>query len=353
MKVEANYLQIISVSTSIIAFAIIVLIAQALKSIFVPMIFAIFIAFMLAPLIRWFFKKKVPRPIILIIIGIVLLCLLAIAIVLVYTGVTTFANEFPKYQPKITNLFLKVANYFQFNPADASFYTEKGLNLLGLLNKLSLNNILTDIMNNFVSLFSYVLLTIFFVIFIVSDNNRFLERLLNLFFHDQSKIHEMLGRMEKQLITYLLTKTMFNMFNGFTSAVLLALVGVDFSVLTGLLIFVFGFIPEIGSVIAAIFPISFCFFEFGLGWQLVLTIIILVGVNSFVGNYIEPKVMGYRLNLSPIIILSTLVFWAWVWGPIGMFLAVPITSMFNIILNQLKAFKQFSSVINYDNDEYS
>jgi predicted PurR-regulated permease PerM len=131
-----------------------------------------------------------------------------------------------------------------------------------------------------------------------------------------------------------------------TSATFIYFMRIDFPILSGFLFFTFSFVPEIGSVVAAMFPIIFCFLKFGFSWQLFVTIIALLVINSTFGNYLEPKLMGYQFNLSPILIIFVLILWGWIWGPIGMLLAVPITAMLNIVFKELDKFKEVRTILN-------
>jgi len=106
--------------------------------------------------------------------------------------------------------------------------------------------------------------------------------------------------------------------------IFLLILGVDFALLWGLLAFLLGYIPSVGFWFALIPPFILALFEFGITKAL----IVLVGyilINGSVQNFLQPKMMGSGLNLSPLVVVISLFFWAWVLGPIGALLAVPMT----------------------------
>src|SRR5262249_7601952 len=110
-----------------------------------------------------------------------------------------------------------------------------------------------------------------------------------------------------------------------------ALLGLDFPLLWGLLVFVMNFIPTIGSLIATIPPVVLALPQFGPGRAAVILLGFVV-VHTLLGNVLEPSLMGRRLGLSTLVVLISLIFWGWLWGPVGMLLAVPLTMLVKISL---------------------
>jgi AI-2 transport protein TqsA len=111
----------------------------------------------------------------------------------------------------------------------------------------------------------------------------------------------------------------------------LSLIGVDFAPTWGLLAFLLNFIPNIGSIIAAVPAILLALIQLGLPSAL-LTLLGYLVVNITIGNFLEPRVMGRSLGLSTLVVFLSLLFWGWVLGPIGMVLSVPLTMTAKIAL---------------------
>ena len=113
--------------------------------------------------------------------------------------------------------------------------------------------------------------------------------------------------------------------------VLLALIGVDYPVLWGALAFLLNFIPNIGSIIAAVPPVLLALIQLGVAQAALVAGGFLV-INMAIGNFLEPRYMGQGLGLSTLVVFLSLVFWGWVLGPVGMLLSVPLTIAVKIAL---------------------
>ncbi|MEX1365410.1 MAG: AI-2E family transporter [Nannocystaceae bacterium] len=134
---------------------------------------------------------------------------------------------------------------------------------------------------------------------------------------------------------YLVIKTVVSAVTGVIAGLILGALGVDFPVLWGLVAFLLNFIPTVGSVIAAFPPIALSLVQPGLGWLTALAVAAgYLAINTVIGNIIEPQLLGRRLGLSPLVVFLSLVFWGWVWGPVGMLLSVPLTIAARIVLER-------------------
>ncbi|HMP73471.1 MAG TPA: AI-2E family transporter [Kiritimatiellia bacterium] len=133
---------------------------------------------------------------------------------------------------------------------------------------------------------------------------------------------------------YIGMKTIMSLLTGALITGLLFAAGVDYPILLGVLAFLFNFIPNIGSVMAGVPGVFLAFVEYGLGRAIFVGVGYVV-INIFVSNVIEPRYMGRGLGLSPTVIVISLIFWAWVLGPIGMLLSVPLTMSLKIAMETL------------------
>ena len=156
------------------------------------------------------------------------------------------------------------------------------------------------------------------------------------------KLTKILARIHQDVHRYIFTKTLVNLIVATGTVLILLVFGVDFPLLTGVVAFFLAFIPNFGSVIAAAIPAIICILQFNTFGIAFLVIACLIVYQNFVGNFLEPKMMGSSLNLSPLVVLLSLIFWGWVWGVWGMVLAVPITSIIKIICEHVATLRPIS-----------
>ena len=149
---------------------------------------------------------------------------------------------------------------------------------------------------------------------------------------------ERFSRMANEIQRYIGIKTAVSVATGLLIGVWVGVLGVDFAIFWGLVAFVLNFIPNLGSIIAAVPTTLLATVQIGVGRALLVALGYLV-VNMVIGNFIEPHLMGRRLGLSTLVVVLSLVFWGWVWGPIGMLLSVPLTMVVKIMLENTEEFR--------------
>lgn len=136
----------------------------------------------------------------------------------------------------------------------------------------------------------------------------------------------------RELQRYLAIKTLMSIVIGLSAAGWVAFLGVDFAVLCGMLAFAFHFVPNVGAVLAAVPAMLVAFVQYDPAKALAVAAGYAV-IGLGLGNLVEPALLGRRLNLSPLSVFLSLVIWGWIWGPIGMFLSVPLTMALKILFD--------------------
>ncbi len=145
-------------------------------------------------------------------------------------------------------------------------------------------------------------------------------------------------RVMREIQHYMGIKTAVSLATGLLIGAWVGVLRVDFAVFWGLVAFILNFIPNIGSIIASVPTTILALVQFGVGRALLVALGYLI-VNMVIGNFIEPPLMGRRLGLSTLVVVLSLVFWGWVWGPVGMLLSVPLTMVVKILLENTDGFR--------------
>ncbi|PKN75195.1 MAG: AI-2E family transporter [Candidatus Cloacimonetes bacterium HGW-Cloacimonetes-2] len=334
----------------IIAVPVIVLILKTLATVFIPLLFAVFISFVFAPMRTWLAKRKVPLWINIGLMVLVILVVFALVGGLVYAAVVGFIQQMPKYQAKMVESFNSLeASLSQLSAQlDIAFAKIPNFDSSQLFRStdLSVTKLLTGTMGSFMSFGSTAFLTAIILLFMVTGAGKLEQRLKNVMNEEENRqTLDTILRIEAQIQRYFANKSLISLMTAVVGMIVLWIFGVDFVIVAGLLIFTMNFIPNIGSIIATAFPLLVCLLQYGFDFRVVAVAALLMGSEMFFSNYLEPKYMGQKLNLNPIVILVSLVFWGYVWGIVGMIFAVPIMSSLNIILKQMDERSLISAII--------
>ena len=214
------------------------------------------------------------------------------------------------------------------------------------LSGIDIKNYIAVVINGFSSVVGNLALIIIYVIFLLIEETFMPQKFEKLFRskNGKSKILGIYQEITKSINTYFTVKTSMSLLTAVISYIILILFKVDFAILWSFLIFLFNYIPYVGSLIATLLPALFSIFQFASFWPFLWIFIAIETVQLFVGNYIEPKIMGKTLNLSPLFVIVSLSFWASIWGIVGMILSVPIVSVIVIILSYFPASRNIAII---------
>lgn len=200
---------------------------------------------------------------------------------------------------------------------------------------------------SFASLVGKFVLILLYVVFILLEERLFglkILKLLNMR-KDGQKIKTVGESITRLIDKYVSVKFLTSFLTGLLSYFALVIINVDLAALWAFIIFLLNFIPSIGSIVATLFPSLFAMVQFG-STTTGITVLIVVGIiQLFVGNILEPRIMGERLNMSPLVVILGLTFWGFVWGIPGMILSVPITSVMIIVFAQFENTKPIAIIL--------
>lgn len=323
--------KVITASLLIIVIFIGGVVLRLAKPVIFPFFLAVFLSFVLSPLEEFLTRLKIPRPIAIIFILIVTILFLYLLGSLIYTTGKAFAAELPRYSQKVNSLLASIQERFNLSGAEwqpFDWADQFDLNKAG--------GILLDSIGPFFSFISNFFLIVLFLVFILAGKGQVMPKINRAFPGERaSLICGVLQNIDSQIQRYLAIKTVVSFFTGVFAFVVLMLFGLDFAILFGLLAFILNYIPNIGSFIATVFPVFIAVFQFDTLWPAFWILVILVLIQQIMGTFLEPRLMGEGLDLSPLVILFFLFFWGWLWGIPGMILAVPIAAIVKIVTSNI------------------
>ncbi len=309
--------------------AVVVVIAgiRAAKTLLVPFLLSGFIAVVSSPALFFLKKRRVPTWLALtVVMMVVLLALIALA-ALIGSSASDFYANLPVYHSRlkaqVTDVTAWLAHFgIHLSGRDLVRIFDPGAAMNLAANLLQgLGNVLTD---GFL-----ILMTVIFMLLEASGFSAKLDRALGGGHPD--RLDTFLDNVKQ----YMAIKTALGLVTGAAIALWLALLGIDYAMLWGVLAFALNFIPTIGAIIAAVPAVLLAVIQVGFLRAGLAGIGYLV-INVLMGNGVEPRMMGRRLGLSALVVFLSLLFWGWVLGPVGMLLSVPLTMTAKIALESRK-----------------
>jgi AI-2 transport protein TqsA len=211
--------------------------------------------------------------------------------------------------------------------------------IINRIQEFNVQPLLTGLLNSLTSIAGNTIVIIIYVSFLMVEEKFFYKKLhaLSPDAERQEKIDTVLAEITDAIQKYISVKTQMSLLTGLLSYIILLLFRVDFPVLWAFLIFLLNYIPYIGSFVATLLPAAFALFQFQSFLMFFWVFLAIQVVQFSVGNVLEPKIMGRTLNLSPLGVMLALTFWGIIWGVLGMFLSVPITSVMLITFSRFES----------------
>lgn len=205
------------------------------------------------------------------------------------------------------------------------------------INSLNFVNFLSKLLNgftNFAGNFTFILI---FFIFIVAEKKNFLKKIELII---EKRNMGIIQKINNDIFNYFQLKSLTSFFTGLLTFLSLEIIGNDLAPSFAILSFLLNFIPFLGSLISVVLPSLFSIIQFVDFYQPITTFIVLVLIQIFIGNFLEPKLMGKTLNISPLIMIIFLALMGKIWGVAGMFLSVPFLVVLLIIMRNIRSLKK-------------
>ncbi|HPZ15618.1 MAG TPA: AI-2E family transporter [Sphaerochaeta sp.] len=334
----------IRTSLAILVTIAILFVLKVSRDVAVPIIFAFFCFLLFSPLLRRLDKLHVPAFISVTFVMVLLLLIFMLAGWFIIMTVDSLIKLVPFYADKVVSLdrllSTKVSAFIEL-PEGTSFIALLPVNW----SSLAISS-LTSISNKFFSFTSVAVVVFMFVLFLLLERQSIIPKVLAAAPKGGMRVAVMFERITRQVSKYLLLKAVISAFTGFFFFLTAMLTGLDLPLLWGVLAFIFNFIPSIGSIIVTAMTILMALVQFAPAWSSVLWVALLtISTQMILGNIIDPRLQGGQLNLSPFVILVSLSVWGFIWGIPGMFIAVPLTSVLQIICANVKSLRPIAIII--------
>jgi AI-2 transport protein TqsA len=284
-----------------------------------PIVFALFVAVLITPILYWLQRKGLPTWLALIIMTLGLIVFFGALTLVFYLSLRQIDNRIPFYTEKFTGLQRDVLNFLKGIGIDADIAQVSS----GLLDPSTIGSFATRAVTGLLSGLSLSFIILFAIIFTMLEAPYFRQK-LTIAFGANNQMLKDFARFSRDSQQFVYLKTINNLIVAVGATIMLFVLRIDFAILWGILIFFLGYIPNIGIVLACVPPTVLALLQHGI----ISAIIVIVGatiINIVGDNIITPRLMSGGLDLSQFSVFFSFIFWAWVLGAIGALLSVPLT----------------------------
>ncbi len=292
-----------------------------------PFALALFLAVMSMPLMFWLQRRRVPASLAVALTMLVIGALFGSIILLGTQAVGDLQNQIPQYRESLNTLFSSWVDGLS-----ARFGVDIGQYVnLGLIDPGAAVEFFGSVAAQVAGFLTNTFLVLLIMAFILGEAMVFPFK-FRAILGPQAGDGRRMAKVIREVQEYLGIKTVVSLATGLLIGLLAWALQLDFPVLLGLIGFVMNYIPTVGSILAAVPALILSVVQFGMLGHFVGVAVGYGLINTVFGNIIEPNLMGKRLGLSTLVVILSLLFWAWVWGPVGALLAVPLTMVVKIML---------------------
>jgi len=327
----------------IIVIPIIFYLLKILSFIFIPLVMSMFIAMLFLPLMRWLGKKKVPKSLSIFIVILIIFGFLKLGGELIQLSsneiLSTESAFFGKAETKLVNLVESVESFFGIERV-------KGKNVI--VHYLQEKSILTNFSStlDFIAdTLSMTLMTVFFVILLLSGSINFQKLLNNTILKQKHSSVKTFIKIEKGIIKFVQVKFIISLFTGIGFSLACLFFDISFPIFWGLLAFAINFIQMIGSVISVALLSLFAYVELDPTGTLLFFILTITAVQIIMGGILEPIFMGKTFSINVMTVLLMLMLWGYIWNIPGLIMSIPITVFLKIIFEQFPKTKLIANLI--------
>ncbi len=329
---------------------LVIFILAAGRAFLIPLLLAIVLTYLLISLQALFdylLRRFNPPRFVSFTLGIIT-CVVILFMIwsIISVNIDSLGQKTPAYQNKL--ILITESLLQKYRPESAgqagAFLRE---NIFGTIN---ISQFAGDLARTFGSLLGQMGLVIVYTVFMLIEHKNFYKKLRRLVRNktEYSRLQSVFSNITKDLNTYFKIKAVASVVTGLLSYILMLAFGLDFAAFWALLVFLLNFVPTVGSLIATTFPILMALVQFDGGILFIIFSFLLISIQILIGTFLEPRYQGSVLNISPLVIVLSLIFWASMWGPVGALLSIPIMATLNIVCSKFESTQWVSALMSAD-----
>lgn len=332
--------RVTNVFLGVIALILTLAALKAAQWVVLPVLMSFFLAILLKPVLEWL-DRFIPYGASLLVVFVGFVGLVAVTGLFLSSSASAVIDKGPEYAERFRQITADVASQLSSVGIDVTLSDVSDEQAMKYVVQF-----LGASLTSFLQVLTMTTLVAFMFVLLLLETPYFHKRLEKASFGSSwSGFVQPATEVIEKFQTYFFTKTVISAATGTLTALVTWLIGLDFPVVWGVLAFLLNYIPNIGSIIAVVPPTLIAVVQYGSVSYGLVTLFGLGSIQMFIGNFLDPRIMGRSLSLSPFVVFVSMVFWGWMWGVIGVFLAVPLTVGLSIVFSYVPALKPLSRLM--------
>lgn len=306
-----------------------------LRSVLVPFSVALLLSFIFQPIVIYLKARRIPTAVALVVVFVTLAAAATVVGYIVYSSAESLIDATERYLPRIDTVVADIDELLQ-QAAAALGLAEGRMDLNQVIDPSIITHLLQSGIGEAFTFTGNTFLVLLFMLFILASSGELVVKVRKAYpAHIAERINSVTDNISQQVRQYLVAKTLVSAGTGFLIFLALWILGVDYPIFWGFLAFLLNYIPNIGSFVAVILPFGFALLQFDTLTIPIIAALVMWVIQMVMGNIVDPRLMAFSLNLSPVLVILCLIFWGWLWGIAGMILAVPLTATIKIFFENI------------------
>jgi predicted PurR-regulated permease PerM len=297
-----------------------------------PSVLAALLAMTIFPVVSLLVRLRVPRSLAAMVGTLIIIGLAALIAFVLAQQIASFVQELPGYEDRLQSFWRSISKkYLQLQQSGDSLVPPRPREVK-VSPGVPWEKVLFGTAMGALSLAAQAVIAIFVLYFVLAEGANYRRKLIRLFRGEgEDRILTALDQIQREIAHYMLNRVALNAILGVVTALAFALYGLDHAVVWGITTGLLHFIPYLGPALGLAFPVLMAALQYNTWRDPLLVGLIYTGLVGLQGNFVDPIFLGKQLRLNALAIFLGSVFWYWIWGPIGLFLAVPILSVARIV----------------------
>lgn len=311
-------------------------VCKLLSSFLLPVIFSLFLAFVFLPIIlKITTKTKLNWTFTSIFVVLIFIAICSFIFYFLSRSITTFVNEYQKYDQKFIGILERISNSLDLDFNKDMSFIENIRNMFDVSSYIQ--NAAISVSTSIVTFIKSFFLVLIFLALILIEAKHFKNKIyLVAQRKNKTQVLGMTKRIAEEVVRYISIKFFISLSTGIFVYIGLKIIDLDFPIIWAFLAFILNFIPTFGSLFSVVITSAFALMQFFPSWgKITFVLIYMTAVNFTIGNLLEPKIVGSNMGISTFVVVLSLTLFAWIWGFVGMIVAVPLVVIIRIICENI------------------